>query len=137
MTPVIRVVCAIGVLLCLSACGGGPEPLGPTPVNQGIIVFMHSGFRGTSQQIGADVTDLNHVEGPCNIGEDSNSGTWNDCISSVRVLPGYSARLYGDKNFRGAILEVTGDVPDLGALRGDCSGSYDDCISSIRVVKRE
>jgi hypothetical protein len=53
------------------------------------------------------------------------------------VLPGYSARLYGDKNFRGALLEVTEDVPDLRALRGDCSGSFDDCVSSIRVLKRQ
>jgi hypothetical protein len=52
------------------------------------------------------------------------------------LLPGYYARIYGDRNFRGAVLEVTQDIPDLGALRGDCSGSYDDCISSIRVVKR-
>jgi hypothetical protein len=50
-------------------------------------------------------------------------------------LPGWRARIYGDKNFRGAVLDVTADVPDLEAIRGDCSGSYNDCFSSIRVIK--
>lgn len=136
MAPVVRVLCATGLLLSMAGCGG-VEPLGPTPVDQGVIVFMHSGFRGTSQQVGADVTDLTRVEGPCNVSEDNTTGSWNDCISSLRVLPGYRARLYGDKNFRGAVLDVTEDVSDLKALKGDCSGSFDDCVSSIRVLKRE
>jgi hypothetical protein len=114
----------------------GPTALGPTPLDQGVVVYMHSGFRGTSQQVGADVVDLTKVQGPCAV-DDSGNGSWNDCISSIRVLPGWSARLYGDRNFRGAVLEVTADVADLSALRGDCSGSYDDCISSIRVVKNQ
>ena len=126
-----------GVLSLLIPACGGVEPLGPTPVDQGVLVFMHSGFRGTSQQVGADVTDLTRIEGPCNIGDEGGKGSWNDCISSIRVLPGYYARLYGDRNFRGAVLEVTQDVPDLDALQGDCSGSFDDCVSSIRVFKRQ
>jgi hypothetical protein len=135
MRRVIRVLCAAALSLPIPACGG-IEPLGPTPVDQGVIVFMHSGFRGTSQQVGADVTDLTRVEGPCNVSSDGGTGSWNDCISSIRVLPGYYARLYGDKNFRGAAVEVIEDVPDLRALKGDCSGSFDDCVSSIRVLKR-
>ena len=126
-----------GVLSLLIPACGGVEPLGPTPVDQGVLVFMHSGFRGTSQQVGADVPDLTRIEGPCNIGDDGGTGSWNDCISSIRVLPGYYARLYGDRNFRGAVLEVTQDVVDLDALQGDCSGSFDDCVSSIRVFKRQ
>jgi len=135
MRPFVRVLSAAACLLVGPACGG-PEPLGPTPLDQGIVVFIHSGYRGTSQQIGADVTDLTQVEGPCNVGDSGGTGTWDNCISSIRLLPGYSARIYGDRNFRGAVLEVTQDIPDLGALHGDCSGSYDDCISSIRVIKR-
>lgn len=135
MKPFIRVLCATAFLLAVPACDH-PEPLGPTPLDQGIVVFIHSDYRGTSQQVGADVTDLTKVEGPCNIGEEGGTGTWDNCISSIRLLPGYYARIYGDKNFRGAVLELTQDVPDLGALRGDCSGSYNDCITSIRVLKR-
>jgi hypothetical protein len=122
--------------VAIAACGGGPQPLGPTQLDQGVVVFMNSGFRGTSQQVGADVPDLGKAEGPCSADE-GGTGSWNDCISSIRVLPGWSARVYGDKNFRGAVLEVTADVADLSSLRGDCSGSYDDCISSIRVIKNQ
>jgi peptidase inhibitor family I36 len=128
-------LCPAALAVVIGACGG-PQLLSPTPLDQGIVVFMHAGFRGTSQQVGADVADLGKIEGPCTA-DDSGTGTWNDCISSIRVLPGWSARVYGDKNFRGAVLEVTADVADLSALRGDCSGSYDDCPSSITVTKNQ
>jgi hypothetical protein len=134
MRPAVRVLCATAVAFLIPACGG-VEPLGPTPIDEGIILFMNSGFRGTSQQVGTDVPDLTRVEGPCSPNDNGN-GSWNDCVSSIRVLPGWSARIYGDKNYRGAVLEVTGDIADLAALKGDCSGSYDDCVSSVRVVKR-
>ena len=128
-----RVLCAAAVAFLIPGCGG-TQPLGPTPLDQGIVIFIHSGFRGTSQQVGADVPDLTRAEGPC-AADEGGKGSWNDCISSIRVLPGWTARVYGDKNFRGAVLEVTEDIPDLSAIRGSCSGSYDDCVSSIRVTK--
>jgi hypothetical protein len=126
---------AAAIALVIAACGS--QPLGPTPVDEGIIVYVHSGFRGTSQQVGIDVPDLGKVEGPCQIDENGGGGSWNDCISSIRVLPGWTARIYGDKNFRGAVLDVTTDVPDLEAIRGDCSGNYNDCVSSIRVIRAQ
>jgi hypothetical protein len=127
----------IGVGLLVSACGGGTDPLGPTPLDQGIVVYVHSGYRGTSQQIGADVADLNKAEGPCSIDENGGGGSWNDCISSIRVLPGWTAKIYGDKDFRGASLDVSADIPDLSAINADCSHSFNDCISSIRVSKTQ
>ena len=134
--PPRRLLFAAGLAAAIAACGGGTQPLGPTPLDQGVVVFMNSGYRGTSQQVGADVADLRKAEGPCSADENG-TGSWDDCISSIRVLPGWSARLYGDKNFRGAVLEVTEDIADLSSLRGDCSGSYNDCISSIRVSKNQ
>ena len=134
--PAPRLLSAAVLAIALAGCGGDLQPLGPTPLDQGVVVYMNSGFRGTSQQVGDDVTDLGKAEGPC-ASDENGTGTWNDCISSIRVLPGWSARLYGDKNFRGAVLEVTADIADLSKLRGDCSGSYDDCISSIRVIKNQ
>src|SRR3954468_9255953 len=135
----MRAVVQAGIVtiaaLLLPSCGGH-DPLGPTPVDQGIIIFVHADFRGTSQQLAADVNDLGKVEGPCGTTESESDRTWNDCISSVRVLPGWRATLYGDKDFRGATIEVTEDVRDLGALHGGCSGSLNDCISSIRVTRR-
>lgn len=129
----LRFLSAVAIAIAIAACGS--QPLGPTPVDQGIIVYVHSGFRGTSQQVGIDVPDLGKVEGPCQIDENGGGGSWNDCISSIRVLPGWHARIYGDKNFKGAVLDVTADVPDLEVIRGDCSGNYNDCVSSIRVIK--
>jgi hypothetical protein len=123
------------VALLAPACGS-IEPLGPTPADQGIVIFMHAGFAGVSQQISADVGDLDKVQGPCGTGDSEESRTWNDCVSSVRVMPGWRATLYGDRNFRGATIDITEDVADLGALRGECSGSLNDCISSIRVSPR-
>jgi hypothetical protein len=133
MRSALRTLSAMAVAFLIPGCGS-IQPLGPTPLDQGIVIFMHSGFRGTSQQVGTDVADLTLVEGPCTT-DDGGKGSWNDCISSIRVLPGWTARVYGDKNFRGAMLEVTADVADLSAVRGTCSGSYDDCVSSIRVTK--
>ncbi len=135
MRPSVHVVSAAVLALLVCACGA-PQPIGPTPLDEGIVVFMHAGFRGTSQQLAMDVSDLGKVQGPCGGDESESSRTWNDCISSVRVLPGWGATLYGDKNFRGAALEITEDAADLGARVGSCSGSYDDCISSIRVYRR-
>lgn len=135
MRPGLCVVCVLAFALLPSACSK-PEPLGPTPLDEGIVVFMHAGFRGASQQIGADVRDLTRVQGPCGDEESESSRTWNDCISSIRLQPGWGATLYGDKDFRGATLEVAGDESDLAKKAGSCGGSYDDCISSIRVYRR-
>ena len=135
MKTLILAGSTVAASLVVLACGS-PKPLGPTPLDEGIVVYVHAGFSGTSQQIGADVSDLGKVQGPCSTGEDNSNGSWNDCVSSVRVLPGWGATLYGDKDFKGASLEVTADVPDLAAVKGSCSGSYDDCISSIKVYRR-
>ena len=135
MRPGLRVVYVLALALLPSGCDR-PEPLGPSPLDEGVVVFMHSGFRGTSQHISGDVSDLSEVQGPCGHAEDERSRTWNDCISSIRLQPGWGATLYGDKDFRGAALEVSDDVSDLGEKEGSCDGSYDDCISSIRVYRR-
>jgi hypothetical protein len=135
MRSFVRALAVMTVALLLPACGSY-EPLGPTPADQGVVIFMHSGFRGVAQQLAGDVGDLGKVQGPCGASESEESRTWNDCVSSVRVLPGWRATLYGDRNFRGATIDITEDVADLGALRGDCSGNLDDCISSIRVSLR-
>jgi hypothetical protein len=128
-------VCLLALSSLPLACHE-PKPLGPTPLDEGIVVFMHSGFRGTSQQINADVPDLTRVQGPCGNEENESARTWNDCISSIRLQPGWGATLYGDKEFRGGTLEITGDVSDLDAVSGSCKGSFDDCVSSIRVFRR-
>ena len=131
----VRFVVAAVIAFVLPACGG-LESLSPTPFDEGIIFYIHSGFSGSSQQINADIRDLGDVEGPCLEGSDDPAATWDDCISSVRVLPGWGATLFEDDEFRGARVEITADTPDLKLLRGPCDETYNDCISSIRVYRR-
>ena len=129
-----QLIVAVALAIGLSGCES-PEPLGPTPVDQGVIVYLNSGYRGVSQQVGADVDEISgRLKAPATRRREARApGTI--CISSIRVLPGWHARIYGDKNYRGAVLEVTADVPDLSRVHGSCSDSYDDCISSICVIK--
>ena len=59
---------------------------------------------------------------------------WNDCISSIRVAPGWRATVYRGTGFDGESMEVAQDVPNLVVVPGTCSrGGLNDCISSIRV----
>ena len=118
------------------ACGSFGR-LGPTPLDEGVIFYIHADFVGSSQQVNSDVSDFGDVEGPCVVSsEDSSTATWDDCISSVRVLPGWRATLYRDRNFKGASIEVTEDIHDLKQMSGPCSGSFNDCASSIRVSRQ-
>lgn len=137
MKPVRRVTCAAALALLLPACGWRPQPLGPTPVDEGIVVYIHSGFRGSSQAIAVDVPNLGKVEGPCAKGDgESTTLSWDDCISSIRVRPGWGVTVYRDREFKGTALELTADSLDLSAVSGSCDGSYNDCISSLRVYRR-
>jgi Peptidase inhibitor family I36 len=126
-------IAAVAISLALVSCED-VEPLGPTPLDEGIIIYLNSDYRGVAQQVGVDVGDLGKIEGPCGASE-GGTGTWDDCVSSIRILPGWRARIYEDKNYGGAVLDVTTDIPNLRDLHGSCHGSYNDCISSIRVFK--
>ena len=59
---------------------------------------------------------------------------WNDCISSIRLAPGWRATLYRDDDFTGDRLEITEDLPNLEQVmpRG-CNKGFNDCTTSIRV----
>jgi hypothetical protein len=120
----------------ISACGSFGT-LGPTPLDEGVILYIHADFVGSSQQVNSDVTDFGEVEGPCVVSSDDGAtATWDDCISSIRVLPGWRATLYRDSNFRGSSIEVTEDLHDLTGVSGPCHSSFNDCASSIRVSRR-
>ena len=127
----------VACLAFLTIACGSFERLGPTPLDEGVIVYIHADFIGSSQQVNSDVADFGNVEGPCVTGsDDSATATWDDCISSIRILPGWRATLYRDPNFRGASIEVTEDLHDLKQMSGPCSNSFNDCASSIRVSRR-
>jgi hypothetical protein len=103
-----------------------------TPPGEGIVIFLHADFAGPSQALNVDVPDLGNVEGAC--GE---TPRWSDCISSVKVNPGWAATLYRDKDYKGASVTVKADTPNLRDLRGPCDNdSFNDCVSSIRVSRQ-
>lgn len=122
--------------LGFAACGG-VITIGPTAPGDGIIIYMHANYVGTSQQLAVDVSNLADVEGPCLKGDDqSATARWDDCVSSVRVMSGWQATLYRDRDFKGPSVTIKADTPDLTRVPGPCSGSFNDCISSIRVSRQ-
>jgi hypothetical protein len=111
--------------------------IGPTPPTDGIIIYLDADYVGTSLQLAIDVDDLGHVEGPCVEGDDdSATARWDDCVSSIRVMPGWRATLYRNPDFKGSSVTVTEDTSNLQRLPGPCSGSFNDCVSSIRVSRQ-
>jgi Peptidase inhibitor family I36 len=128
-----------GVLVtCLAAaCASDVVSLGPTPAGEGIVIYLHADFAGPSQSLNVDVPDLGKVEGACSGGDEGETPSWSDCVSSVKVMPGWTATLYRDKNYKGASVAVTADAPSLRDLRGPCDkDSFNDCVSSIRVARQ-
>ena len=136
MRWVFHVALAGCAALAFAACGS-LVALGPTAPGDGIIIYMHADYVGSSQQMAVDVANLADVEGPCVKGDgESATARWDDCVSSVRVMPGWRATLYRDRDFKGPSAAITVDTPDLTHLPGPCSGRFNDCVSSIRVSRQ-
>jgi hypothetical protein len=136
MACAARVCAGVFLPLLLAGCGSNPIILGPTPANQGVIMYLHADFTGPSQAIDIDVRDLTRAEGPCSSGEEGEMPSWGKCVSSLRVFPGWSATLYRDEDFKGRSLTVSSDTPNLRNLPGPCDGNFNDCVRSIRVTKQ-
>ena len=125
-----------GVVLALTvaACSDSDFAiLGPTPPDEGIVIYIHANFAGSSQALNVDVRDLTRVEGPCSEGGEGETPSWRECVSSVRVLPGWSATFFEDEDFQGQSLTITADTPNLRDVSGPCDESFNDCARSIRV----
>lgn len=135
-TVATRTAMPLVLALLISGCTTPLETLGPTPADEGIVLYLHSGFAGTSQSVNHDVSDLGKVEGPCTHGEEGERPTWSDCVSSVRVAAGWTVILYRDKEYRGNNVRLSADSPNLKELPGPCDGSFNDCVSSIRVSRQ-
>ena len=117
-------------------------PTVPSDLMTGIAIYEHANFQGRSSQVLRDISDLKDVSGPCEHESSDANGTttyrdWNDCISSLRVAPGWRATVYRDTGYDGQSLDVTEDVPNLQLVPGSCShDGLNDCISSIQVRQR-
>ena len=125
----------IALAALAQGCSPTELPMAPTPFTTGIILYEHANFLGNSAHLTADVPDLRNFRGPCIVGDDASSRNWNDCVSSVRVAPGWRATLYRAPNYRDDALEIAEDMPNLQLVREhDCSrGGMNDCVSSVRV----
>src|SRR5829696_7991762 len=121
MRWVSRVV-AVGVFIALAACGAESLPTAPSELTTGVAIYEHADYVGESALITEDVKDLKDIKGPCPMDEgETTVHRWNDCMSSIRVAPGWRATLYRDDGFEGDRFEVSGDVPNLQQVTGGCS----------------
>jgi hypothetical protein len=129
----------LSAALAHGCAGAGELPTAPSDFTAGVIVYEHANFLGNAAHITSDVEDLRDFKGPCTH-DDGESVTrdWNDCISSVRVAPGWRAILYRGPNYKDDTLEVTADVSNLQLIRQhDCpKDGLNDCVSSVRVRRQ-
>ena len=115
---------------------GCHSPTAPSSLTEGVIVYEHPQFRGAWRLFTSDVVDLEDVTGGC-LKSSSDpiffEQHWDDCVSSIRVVPGWRVTLYDDPRYRGDAVTLTADEFDLENVRRD-DDDWDDCISSIRVI---
>lgn len=135
--------CGLAVAICVAAfaigCSDRELPMAPSDLATGIVVYEHANFVGNSAHITSDMPDLRNFRGPCvHQSEEGVTRDWNDCISSVRVAPGWRATLYRAANYRDDSLDITEDVPNLQLVQQhDCpKDGLNDCVSSVRVRRQ-
>jgi hypothetical protein len=121
-------------------CGSPASP----STEKALTVFVDRDYGGSWHDVTGDWANLNSVGGPCNQvttangsgGTTTSGGNWDDCVSSIRLSPGWVATGYRDRNFSGPTFEITQDIPNLRNIAGPCDHGFDDCLSSIRVSRR-
>lgn len=121
------------VLVAGFLVGCSPSPTAPS--EKALTVFVDRNYGGSWHDVFSDWSDLQSVDGPCGA-TDTTRGDWGDCVSSIRLSPGWVATGYRDRNFSGPTVEITEDIPNLRDIPGPCDHGFDDCLSSIRVSKR-
>ena len=128
-------------LLMFFACESDPSlPTVPGEITTGVAIYEHADYGGASALVTEDLKDLKNVQGPCRKPSDDGEEDigWSDCISSIRVAPGWRATLYKDDGFKGEQLEITADVPNLTNRPGNCSkGGFNDCATAIKVFRTQ
>jgi peptidase inhibitor family I36 len=131
------------MVMLLVSCDQSTLPTAPSEVTSGLTVYEHANYLGESALMTRSIADLSDYEGPCQHTDSGPYGStvtldWDDCISSVRIAPGWQATIYRDSNYSGDSLNVTGDLSNLQLVRGRCDhDGMNDCITSIQVVRAE
>jgi len=130
-------------LLCVAACRD-KLPSAPSELTTGVVVYQNANFLGSSAYITTDIPNLRDVRGPCETvdvdgqGVSSTTDSWDDCVSSIKVAPGWRATLYEDRNYKGWAADVGEEnVTNYQLVRGPCGkDTFNDCASSLRVFRR-
>ena len=136
-----RSIVGLAVLLVAASACQTSLPSGPSDPQTGIVIYEDANYQGASAHLTEDVRDLADVRGPCEH-YDADGGRffydWNDCVSSVRVSPGWRATLYRDDGYRDDAVELTADAPNLQLMtQHDCPhDGLNDCVTSIRVRRQ-
>ena len=123
-------------MIALAGIANGCErPVaGPDTATEGIVVYLDANYSGQSLPVSLSAWALGELTGACN--QTRVKGDWNDCISSIRVAPGWQAVIYSDWHYQGERTTVKADIPDLSKVAGPCKGNWNDCISSIFVARQ-
>ena len=123
------------------AVAGCGSPAAPS--EKALTVFVDRNYGGSWHDVSGDSANLATLAGPCNkttvstgSGTTTVGGDWDDCVSSIRLSPGWVATGYRDRNFSGPTVDITRDIPNLRDISGPCDHGFDDCVSSIRVSKQ-
>ena len=128
---------AIATVMAASCTHPMELPMAPSELTSGVIVYEHANFVGNAAHVTSDISDLSKFKGPCahDDGEGSTSYDWSDCISSVRVAPGWTATLYRGTKYKDDSVMLTADAGNLQEFKQhDCPKTgLNDCVSSIRV----
>ena len=127
---------AIGVLSGMAGCDSTSLPMAPSEFTRGVVLWEHANFLGNSALLTESQVNLANFSGPCeHDAGDSTFKDWNDCVSSVRVAPGWRAVIYRDSDYDGQSVELTADAPNLQLVAGTCShDGLNDCVTSIKVI---
>ena len=126
----------LAVAVC-AACDGVPSlPAGPSSLTRGVILYEHANFLGNQAHLESSLDDLSEFDGPCYHSDgDTDYFDWNDCISSIRVAPGWRAVVFEHDEFDGDRLEIVSDVANLQLVAGSCDHEgLNDCVTSIKVI---
>ncbi len=121
------------LVLGLQAACDGLSPTQPSPTF-GVTVYEHPDYRGESYTFSSDFHNFDDLHGPCARVFDSTQGSWDECVSSVRIAEGWTATAFERDDYGGQTLAITSDIRDLDDIGGPCGGDWDDCISSIWVT---
>lgn len=129
-----RQIITTGLVLVSVGCRGS-LPAAPSDLQTGIVIYEHADYLGEAAHITTHVSDLKDYKGPCieTDGQGEVLQVWNDCISSIRVAPGWYANVYEHDDFDGDYIQVAEDVANLRFAGPGCSNGFNDCITSIRV----